>query len=339
MDHSLRLQLLFARYLQRNCTPQELEELMALLHEAQAQDALEQPMQELWDQLKNDRAEHETDWENMVRRIKSTEEPVSIPANRGRGNRLKWYALAATVLLIVSAMVYWFGIKDTGQASQPQLANTTTGKTTENMRQTIHLPDGSTVVLNANSKLNYPASFTGKTREVYLTGEGYFDIKHDPGQPFLVHSGKITTRVLGTAFNIKAYASAEIIEVTVTRGKVQVMKEDKNLALINANQQVSFNNRTEQYAQKVVDTKPVTAWKPAEILFNDITMKEAADQVAARFKVDIDFANPAVKNCRVTATFSEDDLVDEMLAVICAVSNAEYTITQNKILIDGKGCK
>jgi ferric-dicitrate binding protein FerR (iron transport regulator) len=86
-------------------------------------------------------------------------------------------------------------------------------------RQLINLPDGSKVVLNANSKLEYPPGFSNNTREVYLDGEAYFDIAHDPGKPFIVHTGSISTRVLGTAFNINAYRSQQFVEVTVTRVK------------------------------------------------------------------------------------------------------------------------
>jgi transmembrane sensor len=67
------------------------------------------------------------------------------------------------------------------------------------------LPDGTTVVLNKKSKLSYPVEFTGSTREVFLTGEAFFDVAHNPSKPFKVHTGVFVTKVLGTAFSIKAY--------------------------------------------------------------------------------------------------------------------------------------
>src|SRR6185312_10166531 len=207
-----------------------------------------------------------------------------------------------------------------------------------NKRQTIHLPDGSTAILNADSHLDYPSAFTGRTREIYLSGEAYFDIKHDPSKPFLVHTGKIVTRVLGTAFDIRAYPDDETIKVTVTRGKVQVLKENKSLGLLTANQQISFSKTTEQAIRKTVDSKALVAWKPEEIAFNDISMLDAAKKIEERFNVQVEFANPLIKNCRVTATFSEDDMLDEMLTVVCGVTKSEYTIQNNKIIIDGKGC-
>jgi transmembrane sensor len=67
-------------------------------------------------------------------------------------------------------------------------------------------------------------------------------------------------------------------------------------------------------------------------------MEEAARKIEQRFAIPVEFVHQSAKNCRVTATFSEDDLVEELLTVICAVSKTEYTITNNKIIIDGKGC-
>jgi ferric-dicitrate binding protein FerR (iron transport regulator) len=90
--------------------------------------------------------------------------------------------------------------------------------------------------------------------------------------------------------------------------------------------------------QQVVDTRPLVAWKPQEISFNDISMAEAADSIRQRFGMTVEFANPAIKNCRVTATFSEDDMLDEILAVICGVTRSDYMIQNNKIIINGKGC-
>jgi ferric-dicitrate binding protein FerR (iron transport regulator) len=171
-----------------------------------------------------------------------------------------------------------------------------------------------------------------------LTGEGFFDVKHNPLQPFIIHTGKLVTKVLGTAFNIKAYATDELIEVTVTRGKVQVLKDNNSLALISPGQQVTFNTKTEEYAKQEIDVKQVIAWKPQEILFDDITMEEASKQIEKRFNVKIVFANPDIKNCKVTATFSEDDLPEEIMAVICAVSKASYSITDKNFLINGRGC-
>lgn len=335
MDNSAQLQWLFNKYLQRRCTPQELEALITLLQRGEADNQLSPQMQEVWEQLKGETTSYDVDWDNMYNTIRATREIQ--PMRKSRVRRY-WYAIAASILLILAAAA-WFmqqNRKETGIVNR--FAEGDSPKPQHSMRQTIHLPDGSTVVLNENSRLNYPPSFSGANREVFLSGEAFFDIKPDASKPFLVHTGRITTKVLGTAFNIKAYSAEKLVEVTVTRGKVQVLKDNKSLGLITASQQISYSNQNEKVEQKIVDIKPVISWKPEEIYFNDITMEEALKQIGERFNMEAVFNNAAVKPCRVTATFSGDDQPDEILAVICAVSKANYTINGNKITIDGKGC-
>jgi len=96
--------------------------------------------------------------------------------------------------------------------------------------QVIHitLSDHTSIWLNACSRLKYPETLTTKNREVYLEGEAYFDVKHDPSKPFLVHTSHLTTAVLGTAFSVTAYRNNTTQSVTVIRGKVQVSDKKNN---------------------------------------------------------------------------------------------------------------
>ena len=349
MDSQDNLQHLFSKYLQRRCTPEEVAALIALLQRADAEESLNGPMLALWEQLKEDKTDHPVDWDKMYVTLRRTEEDLlSLHQRRARPfyHRLPhfrngWYRVAAMLILLMTVSAAYWALTGNGRKlrHQPVTAKGVDGILSAlNKKQIIHLPDGSTVILNADSKLDYPAAFAGKYREVYLSGEGYFDIVHHSRMPFLVHTGKLTTRVLGTAFNIKAYPGDEAIEVTVTHGKVQVEKESKNMGLLVADQQISFSKRTEEYVQQKVDTKLVTAWKPEEIRLDDITMEEAVARIGKQYKVLIEFANPAIKACHVTATFYEDDLLNEILTVICGVSQSNFTIHDDKIIIDGKGC-
>jgi transmembrane sensor len=340
MDRSARINYLFDKHLQRICSREELEELVNLLQEDNAGAALSGRMQELWEEVKANDTSYPVDWNKMYDTVIRSEERLpEIRIKRKRG----WIRIAAAAMIIFSgSALYWFLNNKAGNEGRPHTATTDVVKPRDslrvNKRQIIHLPDGSTVILNADTRLDYPSAFSGKTREIFLSGEAYFDIKHDPKKPFLVHTGKIVTKVLGTTFDIKAYPGDESIKVTVTRGKVQVLNENKSLGLITANQQISFSRKTEEYVEKSVDSKVVVAWKPEEIAFNDITMAEAAKRIELRFGTSVEFINPAIKNCRVTATFSDDDMLEEILTVICGVTRSDFSIQNNKISINGKGC-
>lgn len=208
-----------------------------------------------------------------------------------------------------------------------------------NQQKQITLADGSHVWINASSKLKYPQQFNGKTREVYLSGEAYFDVQHDASKPFIIHTGKTVTTVLGTAFDIKEDKTKHTIVVTVTRGKVSVANGKKLLGVITPNQQISFNVLDSKAFQTEVDANQAIAWQKNELHFEDITFAEAALQLQQRFHVKINFSNDKIKDCRFTGTALKGEKLDKILKVVCAFNNAIYqTKTDGSIMIDGAGC-
>lgn len=346
---SQRLLELFDLYLHRRCEPEEVTELVALLERADAAEALTPPMRRLWEELKAGPVEYPVDWERMYGRVTRVEDELSILNRRWRVQRIgRRIAVAASVVLLAGGVVYW--VMSDGRRPAPVAAGGqgTVGRdrdvvpakamVAKDTRKVVHLPDGSTVLLNRNSRLDYPPVFGGATREVALTGEAYFDITHMTGRPFLVHTGKLTTRVLGTAFNIRAYPADRKIAITVTSGRVQVLNEDRPVGLLTENQQISYDMGAGSLVRKKVDVKPLVAWKPEEVTFDDITMEEAARRIGQWFGVNVSFVNPIVKQCRVTATFYREDELDEIMTVVCGVIQANYQIRGKAVTIDGKGC-
>lgn len=203
----------------------------------------------------------------------------------------------------------------------------------------IKLPDGSSVFLRSGSVLNYPKVF-GKTREVKLEGEGFFDIKHDPTRPFVVSSGNLTTTVLGTAFNIRALPNDDHIVVTVTRGRVQVQDGERILGVIAADEQITFNVKELEADVEKVESREVVAWMDKDIYFDDITMEEAIARLEERFGATIEIASDKVKTCQFTATFVRGETLDEVLEVICEFNNAVYKKDESgTITITGDGCE
>lgn len=342
MKDNSRLQTLFTLYQQRRCTAAEVEELIRLLQEADAEDALSGPMQELWEQFRQHTTEYPVDWDKMYGEVSRSEDDLYTLRRRRALPLRRWiYPVAAALVLALLIPAAWWGFSRHTNApaviagAAPKI---TTPSTPEIKRRVLHLPDGSTVTLNKNSRLDYVPGLAGNAREVYLTGEAFFDIVHAPGRPFLVHTGKLTTRVLGTSFNVKAYPSDKTIEITVTHGKVQVLKEKKSMGLLTDDQQLQFQTNTIQYQLKKVDVTPVIAWRPREIRFDDVTLADIGRQVQQRFGRTVKFTNAVLEKCRVTATFYEDDDLDEIMTVICGISQSTYSVKDGVITIDGKGC-
>lgn len=208
-----------------------------------------------------------------------------------------------------------------------------------NQKQVITLADGSRVWINAGSELRYPKTFNGKIREVYLSGEAYFDIHHDPAKPFIIHTGEVRTTVLGTAFNIKEDENKHTVQVTVTRGKVSVANGRKLLGILIPNQQISFNTLKEEASQATVNAAAVIAWQQSDLYFEDVSFGEAIERLQQHFQVKISFRNEKLKDCRFTGTSAHGEELDKVLRVMCAFNKATYEVKPDgSIVIDGPGC-
>ena len=348
MRDSSRLLELFDRYLQRRCAPEEVAELIALLEQADAADALAGPMLRVWEDLKASKAEYPVDWDRMYARIGQVEDDLSMLRRQPKAGGWWRAAVAASVVFVVAGAVLWGmrrgeGVRQTAVVPAVAAVAADSGVTARSVvaadeKRVVHLPDGSMVLLNKNSRLAYPRAFGDTSREVVLSGEAYFDITHLAGRPFVVHTGKLSTRVLGTSFNIRAYPEDKAISITVTSGRVQVMNERASVGMLVADEQIRYDVSSETVVQQKVDVRPLVAWRPSEVSFDDITMEEAARRIGSSFGVTVHFVNPALKDCRVTASFYREDQLQEILTVLCAVNQMSYTIRDKDVAIDGRGC-
>jgi len=251
--------------------------------------------------------------------------------------KLYWTGWAAAILMLCFAVSFFYRRNDTSLAkSMNTIADVKIVSGAEHRK--VKLPDGSTVILNENSYIEYPKHFTGASRQVILKGEGYFDIKHDSKHTFIVHTGRIKTTVLGTAFNIKAIEGKPVV-VTVTRGKVSVADENKVLAMLIPDQQVVFSQQYKKVTVAKVRAEETVAWQKNDLFFEDTTMEEAAATLSQKFNVKITFENNEGKNCRFTASFLKAQSLEEVIQVITAFNEASYTVKPGEIVIAGKNCE
>ncbi len=211
-------------------------------------------------------------------------------------------------------------------------------KTTAGERLKINLPDGSEVWLNAGSLIRFPKNFVGYSREVQLDGEAFFDVVHDEKKPFKVYTGKVSTQVLGTAFNISTY-KPQVVEVTVTRGMVSVQDEGKRLGMLTNNKQLDFNTVSKVVDERVVDAASYTAWTTGELVLNDVSMEEAAIRISRWFNVKIIFKNPGLKKCRLVVSFPGNVKFTQVMNIISRLNNFTYQVENKYVYLSGKGCK
>jgi transmembrane sensor len=334
---------LFIDFIEDRCAQQEIEQVKKLLaeqaHEEQWLQAMEETERRMTEKTTAAReAFPETTVTpdlNEGQLLKRIQRSAGIPAPV---KTYTWIAYAAVFLLLVSAGLIFLKSPDqTRTAPLVENKKISTPKK-DSVHKWIKLPDGTSVQLNADSHLNYPHSFAGlKTREVSLTGEAYFDVKHDAAHPFIIRTGKIKTTVLGTAFNISAYSADVAVTITVTRGKVMVQEGNKTLAVLTPDQQLAWNSA--QPPVKVsLNAESAIAWKKSDLIMDDITLAEAAKMISARYGLQVQFKNDKVKDCRFTAAFLNSNQIDQVLNVLGDITGANLILKDHTITIDGPGC-
>lgn len=204
--------------------------------------------------------------------------------------------------------------------------------TTPGMITSIDLPDGSKVWLNSGSKLIRPLKFTGKTREVSLTGEAYFQIAKDPDKRFIVSSGEdLKVEVLGTKFNIEAYEDENYIATTLEEGSVRLLykTEDKklNTLVMHPNQKVIYCKNTGEAKKKETFVSSEIAWKEGKIVLRDTPLEAVLKKLSHRFNVDFIIEREAIKKSSFTGTFDTQQLI-QILEHFRIASGIQYRIIE-----------
>lgn len=336
-SNPIRLKYLFKKYLDNTISRQELEEFWQLMSELSENDFVLQELQAQWQKEEDAPPASHDELDKVFNRVQqkiNKYETGYTRKVRTIGNKNSYIMVAASLLLCM-ALGWWLFTRTPAEKTIPaSLAKAVNVKV-------ITLPDGTTVTLNKDSHLDYPAAFGDSTREVALTGEAFFDVKHDPGKPFMVHTGAFVTRVLGTAFNIRAYSKDSLLAVTVERGKVQVQRQDskKALSILQAGDQLVIEKQTNTPHLAKVDTKKIIQWKDSDLQFDDIRFEEAALLIGGRYNVQLNFSNEALHNCRFTVDLSGKAL-DDILDILGDLTRSTwYRENDTTILIKGEGCK
>lgn len=214
--------------------------------------------------------------------------------------------------------------------------------------KTITLPDGTSIVLQPRSSIAYPKVFRNDLREVFLTGEAFFEVKRDPVKPFIVHANELVTRVLGTSFSIRNFNREDVL-VRVKTGKVSVFKE-KDLKVINqgekslegvvltANQQVVYTREEMKLTKSLVENPAVLVpLAKLDFEFTDTPIQEVFQVIENAYGVDIVYDEEALSSCYLNASLSDVPLYDK-LKLICKGINATYEMMDSHIIVYGKGC-
>ena len=193
----------------------------------------------------------------------------------------------------------------------------------------VTLSDGTRVMLNANSTLEYPASFDdAEVREVRLKGEAHFEVTKNPHRPFVVKAGEMQTQVLGTIFDVKAYRK-DAPKVTLMQGKVKVSNADTEIEM-HPGQTATLQ------ADKIVVSKAspsASDWLEGDFDMDQVTLAEAMSDIGAWYNKTVVFQSQANMGKLIHFRFSRRASLQEIITALNEMGVAKVRIEKGKIMV------
>lgn len=246
--------------------------------------------------------------------------------------------IAASVVILLGLAVFAYILLSTPAKSDLPPIVEVTG--TDQQVTKTNLPDGSTVWLNGICTIRYDKNFVNDTREIWLDGEAYFSVVSQQTRPFIVHAGKLNVSVVGTEFNIKMDKADPHTIVTVTKGRVSVEAGQQVLGVLAANEEITYAGEAEP-KQNIRHVSPDAAisWKTGSLIFKETSFNEIAKKLESRFNITIDFADPGVDKCLLTASFDSTVNADQILSMLCKINGSKLVKENNQYSISGKPCR
>lgn len=192
----------------------------------------------------------------------------------------------------------------------------------------ITLSDGTSVRLNSGTKLKYPVKFIeGKSREVLISGEAYFDVAKDPLHPFVAHTESVAVEVLGTQFNLSSFKEDANINTVLVEGSVKMYDRENTAqaSILKPGQKGSWNRVDKVISQQDVDIRLYTGWIQGELIFRNASFQSIAKKLERRYDVTIQSDHHVLNNKKFNASFHVDiETIDEVLQAIDNICPLSY---------------
>ncbi|MFN4144588.1 MAG: FecR family protein [Runella sp.] len=319
------MEQLFRDYLQNRCTAEEVAQVMRYLQTAEGKAKMEAILAEPPPHNKDltpSNAHIVQGWERLSQYISSTPSSTTV---RPLLHKRRWVWAAAIVPLVMAAALgWWLWSSPTDQVARTDYAQ---------LRE-VHLPDGSRVVLNGNSTLEFKSKWLPfATREVWLTGEAFFEVVHTSShQKFLVHTRKKhTIEVLGTSFNV--FDRPNSTEVSLKSGKIKLhiqQQEATKAVVMQPGQSLTIDTTATKIRLASVKTDRVATWRNRKLVFEATRLADITQMLKETYNLEVTVENPALLNEKVTGVIPSGN-VDELLKALSLALKVNYTNQNNQI--------
>ncbi|WP_353718210.1 FecR domain-containing protein [Dyadobacter sp. 676] len=337
---------LIAKYLAGECSPEEklamewwLEEYDNLL--------LFRQIEAAWKQEKAPENDPAFNLESGLSKLHAKMAEQEYPSEEEIHERPRYFKisswLAAAGILLATGLGYVFVSRQHDSRDTARVAMETRTSGAEDV-VSIELPDGTQVWLNKNSKIEYPKAFKDNERQVFLEGEAFFEVVPNPEKPFIVKSDKVSTRVLGTSFDVKAYKGDETASVSVATGKVEVSKEIEagepiRITQLTPQQELVINTEKDETYIDIVSTFDIGAWRKEQLVFRNNTYSEVIARLEEHYGVTIALSDKNLSNCRVMANFNQGATLKDVLKLLSISNSFRYKIDGTEVTIHGGACR
>lgn len=203
----------------------------------------------------------------------------------------------------------------------------------------LTLADNTVVWLNAGSRLVYPTAFKGKTREVLLFGEAYFEVAKNPEKPFIVKTSDAQIKVLGTQFNVSAYAEDKVIQTVLKEGSVEFISNDAGFfdepIVMKPNQMVSFVKTNKETSVSSVDANYYTLWTKGLLSFDEVDFDKILKKVERYYNISVDFSETSLRTMRISGKLDLKGTREEVLEYLEKVSSTRIKkLNENQYLVN-----
>ncbi len=289
----------------------------------------------VWKNVQEKSAGYEPDveyyWKQLSAKIHqdkiSKNKKVSLKINFRYLSRI---AVAASIALILSFSTYYF-IKAYNSGRREHITYST-----QNNKSTILLPDSSEVMLHANTILTYNSDKTSGRREVDITGEAYFKVKHDQKVPFIVHVNGISIKVHGTEFNVCSYSSDDKILVSLIEGSISMnTPSDKNIFL-KPGEEAAYSKNCKTLSVAKGDMDLAKIWTGDRIRFEDKSLHEVCKYLSKWYGISIRIEPDIVENQSYTFTVTGQPL-SEIIEIMSSINSFDhYFITEKELVLKQK---
>ena len=369
VDHQQDLSEIYEKFIkvfQHKATPEELDYIRSWITKDKGNKQVFDEYREIW--YATNRSSNATDynpeqaWNRLSKQfstIQNVQEPPAVvplhPEDETHEPQL-WFKVLRIAALVVVA--FGLGMLATTTTQKAEIKDTKLVYSEHivplGAKAQVVLPDGTKVWLNAGSKLKYSQNYNHEIREVLLDGEGYFDVKSNKEVPFWVVTYGAKIKVVGTAFNVKAYREEGRIETTVERGEIKVygcekldlpenemsitvkQKLDIPTAKLNTDQKTAVNVKKETSQELTlkdnVATELYTSWKDKQWIIEREELGSLAVKIERRYDVTIHFQSEELKH-NVFSGLIENETLDQLLRAVCLTSVISYKIDKKDVYL------